>query len=283
MCAGNGTRLKPITNSISKHLLQVYDKPMVYYPMSVLMLAGIKDILFIVNRNHLDQYKKLFGNGSDLGINLEYKIQEESKGIAEGLILAEEFLNNSPSLVILGDNLLYGNLLEKTLLNISNKINGATIFLQKVRDPQRFCIAKFNDNNQLINLVEKPSNSDDDLAVIGLYFFDKFAPKYAKKIKKSSRGEFEITDLNKIYLEKGQLDFDILGRGFTWLDMGTFESLNESQSFVSILQNKQGYKIACLEEISLYKNWISEKDLNKKIDTYNNEYGKYLRSIISKK
>ena len=283
MCAGNGTRLKPITNSISKHLLQVYDKPMVYYPMSVLMLAGIKDILFIVNRNHLDQYKKLFGNGSDLGINLEYKIQEESNGIAEGLILAEEFLNNSPSLVILGDNLLYGNLLENTLLNISNKINGATIFLQKVRDPQRFCIAKFNDNNQLINLVEKPSNSDDDLAVIGLYFFDKFAPKYAKKIKKSSRGEFEITDLNKIYLEKGQLDFDILGRGFTWLDMGTFESLNESQSFVSILQNKQGYKIACLEEISLYKNWISEKDLNKKIDTYNNEYGKYLRSIISKK
>lgn len=283
MCAGNGTRLKPITNSISKHLLQVYDKPMVYYPMSVLMLAGIKDILFIVNRNHLDQYKKLFGNGSDLGINLEYKIQEESNGIAEGLILAEEFLNNSPSLLILGDNLLYGNLLEKTLLNISNKINGATIFLQKVRDPQRFCIAKFNDNNQLINLVEKPSNSDDDLAVIGLYFFDKFAPTYAKKIKKSSRGEFEITDLNKIYLEKGQLDFDILGRGFTWLDMGTFESLNESQSFVSILQNKQGYKIACLEEISLYKNWISEKDLNKKIDTYNNEYGKYLRSIISKK
>ena len=283
MCAGNGTRLKPITNSVSKHLLQVYDKPMVYYPMSVLMLAGIKDILFIVNRNHLDQYKKLFGNGSDLGINLEYKIQEESNGIAEGLILAEEFLNNSPSLVILGDNLLYGNLLEKTLLNISNKIRGATIFLQKVRDPQRFCIAKFNDNNQLINLVEKPSNSDDDLAVIGLYFFDKYAPEYAKKIKKSSRGEFEITDLNKIYLEKGQLNFDILGRGFTWLDMGTFESLNESQSFVSILQNKQGYKIACLEEISLYKNWISEKDLNKTIYKYNNEYGKYLKSIIAKK
>ena len=283
MCAGNGTRLKPITNSISKHLLQVYDKPMVYYPLSVLMLAGIKEILLIVNPNHIEQYRNLFGDGTNLGISIKYKIQEKNEGIAQGLILAEEFLDNCSSIMILGDNMLYGNLLEKTLKRYSQKKDGATIFLQKVRDPQRFCIAKFNDNNQLINLVEKPSNSDDDLAVIGLYFFDKYAPQYAKKINKSSRRELEITDLNKVYLEKGQLDFDILGRGFTWLDMGTFESLNESQSFVSILQNKQGYKIACLEEISLYKNWISEKDLNEKIDTYNNEYGKYLRSIISKK
>ncbi len=283
MCAGNGTRLKPITNSISKHLLQVYDKPMVYYPLSVLMLAGIKEILLIVNPNHIDQYRNLFGDGTNLGISIKYKIQEKNEGIAQGLILAEEFLDNCPSIMILGDNLLYGNLLEKTLKKYSQEKNGATIFLQKVRDPKRFCIAKLNDDNQLIDLVEKPTNDFEDLAVVGLYFFDKFAPLYAKELKLSNRGELEITDLNKIYLSKGKLNFDILGRGFTWLDMGTFESLSESQSFVKILQSKQGFKISCLEEISLYNNWITKEDLNKKIDLYKNEYGIYLKSLISKK
>ena len=279
MCAGNGSRLKPLTNSTSKHLLQIYDKPMVYYPLSVLMIAGIKEILIVVNPNHIDQYRNLLGDGTSLGISIKYKIQEKNEGIAQGLILAEKFLNNSPSILILGDNLLYGNLLEKTLQEYSQKQYGATIFLQKVRDPKRFCIAKFNDDNQIIDLIEKPTNNNDNLAVIGLYFFDEFAPLYARELEKSGRGELEITDLNKKYLSKGKLNFDIFGRGYTWLDMGTFESLYESQSFVSILQNKQGHKIACLEEISLYKNWISKEDLNKKIDIYTNEYGKYLKSI----
>ena len=282
MCAGNGSRLMPITTSISKHLLQVFDKPMIYYPLSVLMLAGIKEFIFITNPNHIDQYKNLFGDGSSLGIRIEYAIQKKNNGIAEGLIIAEDFLENCPSILILGDNLLYGNSLEKTLTEISLKEDGATVFLQKVRDPQRFCIAIFNKNNEVIDLIEKPTNLSSDLAAIGLYFYDKYAPKFAKELKSSKRGELEITDLNKIYLKKGKLDHQILGRGFTWLDMGTFESLNEAQSFVSVLQNKQGYKIACLEEISLYKNWIKKQSLYKKIENYQNEYGNYIKLIMDK-
>ena len=282
MCAGNGSRLMPITTSISKHLLQVFDKPMIYYPLSVLMLAGIKEFIFITNPNHIDQYKNLFGDGSSLGIRIEYAIQKKNNGIAEGLIIAEDFLENCPSILILGDNLLYGNSLEKTLTEISLKEDGATVFLQKVRDPQRFCIAIFNKNNEVIDLIEKPTNWSSDLAAIGLYFYDKYAPKFAKELKSSKRGELEITDLNKIYLKKGKLNHQILGRGFTWLDMGTFESLNEAQSFVSVLQNKQGYKIACLEEISLYKNWIKKQSLYKKIENYQNEYGNYIKLIMDK-
>ena len=208
--------------------------------------------------------------------------KKKNNGIAEGLIIAEDFLENCPSILILGDNLLYGNSLEKTLTEISLKEDGATIFLQKVRDPQRFCIAIFNKNNEVIDLIEKPTNLSSDLAAIGLYFYDKYAPKFAKELKSSKRGELEITDLNKIYLKKGKLDHQILGRGFTWLDMGTFESLNEAQSFVSVLQNKQGYKIACLEEISLYKNWIKKQSLYKKIENYQNEYGNYIKLIMDK-
>ena len=282
MCAGNGSRLKPLTTTISKHLLQVYDKPMIYYPLSVLMLSDIKEYLFITNSNQIDQYKALFGNGSSLGIHIEYAIQEDNIGIAQGLIIAEDFLEDAPSVVILGDNLLYGNILEKNLMSINAKEEGACIFLQKVRDPERFCVAVFDENNQIIDLIEKPNQKISDLAVIGLYYYDKNAPKYARNLEKSNRGELEITDLNKIYLDMGNLNYDILGRGFTWLDMGTFESLFEAQSFVNVLQHKQGYKIACLEEISLYKNWIKKEYLNQKICQYKNEYGEYLKTLLDR-
>ena len=280
LCAGNGSRLKPITNSTSKHLLQVYDKPMLYYPLSVLMIYGIREYLFIVNRNHLDQYKELLGDGSNLGIKIEYAIQESSGGIAEALIIGEDFLKNSPSVVILGDNLIYGNLLESTLKNLGSENEGATIFLQKVKDPKRFCIALFDDNSCIKDLIEKPKENLSSLAVIGLYFYDKNAPKYAKTLKKSLRGEYEITDLNKIYLKENRLNYELMGRGFTWLDMGTFDSLNEAQSFVNIIQNKQGHKIACLEEISLLKKWITKKEVLELSNFYNNEYGEYLKSLI---
>ncbi len=280
LCAGNGSRLKPITISSSKHLLQVYDKPMVYYPLSVLMLAGVKEFLFITNYNHLEQYKNLFGDGSHLGIKIEYICQDKANGIADALIIGEEFLNNSPSIVILGDNLIYGNALEETLRKANEIKEGATIFFQKVRNPERFCVGIFNENNKLIDLVEKPKNPISDFAVVGLYFFDNKASEYAKKLSFSARGELEITDLNKIYLEKNQLNFEFFGRGFTWLDMGTFDSLIEAQSFVSILQNKQGFKIACIEEISLYKNWIKHENINILSKRYKNEYGKYLKSLI---
>tara|TARA_B100000927_G_C16464352_1_gene469114 strand:- start:107 stop:979 length:873 start_codon:yes stop_codon:yes gene_type:complete len=282
MCAGNGTRLKPLTTIISKHLLQVYDKPMIYYPLSVLMISDIKEYLFITNSNQIDQYKALFGNGSSLGIHIEYAIQEDNIGIAQGLIIAEDFLEESPSVVILGDNLLYGNTLEKNLLNINIGEEGACIFLQKVRDPERFCVAIFDENNKIIDLIEKPNQKISDLAVIGLYYYDKNAPKYAKELEKSKRGELEITDLNKIYLDMGNLKYDILGRGFTWLDMGTFQTLFEAQSFINVLQHKQGYKIACLEEISLYKKWIKKEKLLQKINEYNNEYGEYLKRILER-
>ncbi len=279
LCAGNGSRLKPITNSTSKHLLQVYDKPMLYYPLSVLMIYGIKEYLFIVNRLHLDQYKALFGDGSYLGIKIEYAIQETSGGIAEALIIGEDFLNNSPSVVILGDNLIYGNLLESTLKHVGSENEGATIFLQKVKDPQRFCIALIDDNSHITDLIEKPKEDFSSLAVIGLYFYDKNAPTYAKTLKKSLRGEYEITDLNKIYLKENRLNYELMGRGFTWLDMGTFDSLNEAQSFVNIIQNKQGHKIACLEEISLLKKWITKKEVLELSSFYNNEYGEYLKAL----
>ena len=206
------------------------------------MISGIKEYLFIVNKQHIDQYKALFGDGGNLGIKIEYAIQESSGGIAEALIIGEDFLNNSPSVVILGDNLIYGNLLESTLKNVASKNEGATIFLQKVKDPQRFCVALFDDKSKIIDLIEKPKEDFSDLAVIGLYFYDKDAPNYAKTLKKSHRGEFEITDLNKIYLKENRLNYELMGRGFTWLDMGTFDSLNEAQSFVNIIQNKQGFK-----------------------------------------
>ena len=265
-----------------QQLLAIHDKPMIYYPLSVLMISDIKEYLFITNSNQIDQYKALFGNGSSLGIHIEYAIQEDNIGIAQGLIIAEDFLEESPSVVILGDNLLYGNTLEKNLLNINIGEEGACIFLQKVRDPKRFCVAIFDENNKIIDLIEKPNQKISDLAVIGLYYYDKNAPKYAKELEKSKRGELEITDLNKIYLDMGNLKYDILGRGFTWLDMGTFQTLFEAQSFINVLQNKQGYKIACLEEISLYKKWIKKEKLLQKINEYNNEYGEYLKRILER-
>lgn len=280
LAGGSGTRLHPLTTSISKHLLPVFDKPMIYYPISTLMVAGIRDILVVTTPRDILQFKALLKDGAEWGINIEYAIQESPDGLAQALIIAENFLNGSPSALILGDNIFYGHSI-KTKLDAANSKDGATIFTYHVHDPQRYGVAEFDDNEKVISIEEKPKNPKSNYAVTGLYFYNNMASEYAKSLKPSSRGELEITDLNKIYLENSQLHTIKMNRGYTWFDTGTHESLLESQQFVHIMEKRQGLKICCPEEIAYRNNWISAEELlllGHQI--HKNNYGQYLIDLI---
>src|SRR5690554_6087242 len=263
LAGGTGTRLHPITKGVSKQLLPIYDKPMIYYPLSVLMLAGIKEILIISTPQDLPNFEKLLGDGSDFGIELSYKVQPSPDGLAQAFLLGEEFLNGSPCTMILGDNIFYGNGLGSILRDaVQNQEKGrATVFGYYVEDPERFGVVEFDENNKVISVEEKPSDPKSNYAITGLYVYDNKVVEYAKQVKPSKRGELEITDLNRIYLEKGNLDVKLLGRGFAWLDTGTMDSLNEASNFVKTVQHRQGLVISAPEEISYIKGWINKDKL----------------------
>ena len=261
LAGGLGTRLYPATKVISKQLLPIFDKPMIYYPLSTLMIAGIRNILIISTSNDIPLFKKLLGDGSELGIKIEYKIQLYPNGIAEALIIAEDFLNGNPSALILGDNIFYGHALKDRLIAANKDFEGATIFAYHVKNPSRFGVVQFDKDRLATCLEEKPLKPKSNFAVTGLYFYDAFASRYANKLKPSNRGELEITDLNKLYLDKQRLKVEIMTRGYAWLDTGTHESLIDAHMYVQTIEKRQGQKIACLEEISLRNGWISSKKL----------------------
>ncbi len=282
LAGGTGSRLFPATKSISKQLIPIYDKPMVYYPISVLMLGNIREILIISTPEHMGLYKKLLGDGSEWGINLQYKIQPKPGGLAESFILGEDFIKGYPSALILGDNIFYGSGLEQMLEAANEKQNTASIFAYRVSDPERFGVVEFDNNSKAISIEEKPSNPKSNYAVTGLYFYDKNVIDFAKNLKPSARGELEITDLNKLYLENNRLNVEILTRGYAWLDTGTPESLIEASHFIYTLEKRQGKKISCLEEIALYKGWLSKEDLLEKISNKKGHYIDYLRELIER-
>jgi len=282
LAGGTGSRLFPATKSISKQLIPIYDKPMVYYPISVLMLGNIREILIISTPEHMELYKKLLGDGSEWGINLQYKIQPKPGGLAESFILGEDFIRGYPSALILGDNIFYGSGLEQMLEGANEKQDMASIFAYRVSDPERFGVVEFDNNSKAISIEEKPSNPKSNYAVTGLYFYDKNVIDFAKNLKPSARGELEITDLNKLYLENNSLNVEILTRGYAWLDTGTPESLIEASHFIYTLEKRQGKKISCLEEIALYKGWISKEDLLENISNKKGHYIDYLRELIER-
>ena len=277
LAGGKGSRLYPITKGVNKHLLPVYDKSMIYYPLSVLMLAKIKDILIISSKEEIDRFKMLFSKGEDLGLNIEYAIQEKAGGIAEAFIIGEEFIKNDSVCLILGDNLIYGSGLQNLLIDIETK--KATIFGYNVENPQDYGIVEI-ENNTISSIEEKPQNPKSNIAVIGLYFYPNDVIDKAKNLKPSKRGELEISDINNLYLKENRLDFKLLGRGYTWLDMGMVENLLEASNFISIVQKRQGLKIACIEEIAYNNGWVDKEILFKKAKEYPNEYGKYLLKVI---
>ncbi len=284
LAGGSGSRLYPITKSVSKQLLPIYDKPMIYYPLSVLMLAGIKDILIITSQEYLSSYKNLLEDGSQFGVNIDYATQKRPDGIAQSFIIGEEFIGNDNVCLILGDNIFYGDGLSLRLQNAALKTSGATIFSYQVSDPERFGIVEFNKNNEAILITEKPKNPKSNFAITGLYFYDNDVIKIAKSIKPSDRGELEITSVNEIYLKSKKLYVEVLGRGFAWLDTGTQQSLIDASQFVETIENRQGYKIACLEEIALNQNWITDEMLKDSVKKVNkNPYTDYLLSILDKK
>lgn len=280
LAGGSGTRLYPLTKVISKQLMPIYDKPMIYYPLSTLMLAGIKDILVITTPRDSESFQILLGDGSQWGIKISYKVQPSPDGLAQAFIIGEEFINGEGCALILGDNIFYGHDLSKLVKIATQKDDGATIFAYYVKDPERYGIVEFDKNRKAISLEEKPEKPKSNFAVTGLYFYDKNIVEYAKSIKPSARGELEITDLNKIYLEKGNLNVETLGRGYAWLDTGTHESLLQAASFVETVQDRQGLKIACPEEIAYNLGYINKdqlKELAKPLAK--NEYGQYLLAI----
>ena len=280
LAGGKATRLYPVTKAVSKQLLPVYNKPMIYYPLSVLMLAGIKEILIISNEKTLPSLKELFGDGSKLGISIEYALQEQPNGLAEALIIGEKFIDGGNTALILGDNILYGQGLSEVLRKAISKQNGATVFGYYVKDPQRYGIVEFDGNNKAVSIVEKPENPKSNWAVIGLYFYDNQAAQIAKSIKPSRRGELEITDLNAVYLKKGELNVELFGRGYSWLDAGTYESLLSSSLFIKTIEERQGIMIACLEEIAFNKGYISKADLENLSKEVSGDYRDYLLSLI---
>jgi glucose-1-phosphate thymidylyltransferase len=281
LSGGKGTRMSPLTKAVNKQLLPIYDKPLIFYPLSILMLANIKDILIIVNKGEIDQYKKIIPNGERLGIKINYLEQDKPRGLPDAFVIAEKFIGNDNIAMILGDNFFYGqNLTGKWNEYIKLK-SGAKIILHKVQKPESYGIAKINKNNKIVSIKEKPKKFLSDLAITGLYFFDKNVTKYAKKLKPSDRGEVEITDLLKMYSRKNQLSADILGRGAAWLDTGSIEDFYKTSAFVSAVENRQGVKIACIEEIALLNKWINKKKIKDSIKFYGNcEYSKYLRKLI---
>lgn len=284
LAGGSGSRLYPITKGVSKQLLPVYDKPMIYYPLSVLMLAGIKDILIITTPEDQFNYKRLLEDGSQFGIKLSYAVQPNPDGLAQAFIIAEDFISNDNVCLILGDNIFYGQGLTMLLHQAISKKNGATIFGYQVNDPKRFGVVEFDKENKIISIEEKPEKPKSKYVVTGLYFYDNDVVQIAKSVKPSARGELEITAVNKIYMERKDLNIINLGRGFAWLDTGTQKSLLDASHFVETIENRQGYKIACLEEIALNQGWISEEELENRIKILgNSNYNNYLLSIIKDK
>ena len=281
LAGGMGTRMSPLTKAVNKQLLPIYDKPLIFYPLSILMLAKIKDILIIVNKGQLEQYKKIIPNGKRLGINIQYKEQDTPRGLPDAFILGEQFINNQNVAMILGDNFFYGQSLS-SMLHTCIKLNkGAKIILHKVLDPQKFGVAKIK-KRKILSIKEKPKKFFSDLAITGLYFFDKNVVKYSKELKPSKRNELEITDLLNKYKKNNLLSAEFIGRGGAWLDTGSIEDFYKTSNFVSAIENQQGFKIACLEEISFNNKWITKKEIENSINFYGNcQYSNYLKKIIS--
>ena len=282
LAGGHGTRMSPLTKAVNKQLLPIYDKPLIYYPLSILMLAGIKEILIIVNKGQLDQFKKIIPNGKNLGIKISYQEQLYPGGLPEAFVIGEKFIKKDNIALILGDNFFYGQSLSSKLKQCTKLKNGATVFLHKVSKPELYGVAKINKQNKIIKIVEKPKKFISDYAVTGLYFFDNNVVKYAKKLKPSKRGETEIVDLLEKYKKKRKLIANFIGRGGAWLDTGSIQDFYNTSNFVNTIENRQGFKIACLEEIALINKWIKKKDIINSIKFYGNcEYSNYLKKMIN--
>lgn len=282
LAGGSGSRLYPVTQTISKQLLPVYDKPMIFYPITTLMLAGMRDILIISTPEDTSRFESLLGDGSRWGVNFKYKVQPNPDGLAQAFLLGEEFIGNDPSALILGDNIFYGHKLQELLYSADQRDNGATIFAYHVHDPERYGVAEFDNRNQVISLEEKPTKPKSNFAVTGLYFYDKQVVELARNLEPSPRGELEITDLNKLYLSQKSLNVEIMDRGYAWLDTGTHDSLLDAGQFISTIENRQGLKVACPEEIAYRQGWISAFQLEELAKPLlKNQYGQYLMKLLS--
>jgi glucose-1-phosphate thymidylyltransferase len=282
LAGGSGTRMSPITKAVNKQLLPLYDKPLFFYPLSVLMLAQIKDILIIVNKGQIEQFRKVLPNGNRLGIKIQYAEQDKPKGLPDAFLVGENFINNQPISLILGDNFFYGQSLTKKLIKCTKLTSGAKVFLHPVKKPSLYGIATINKKNKIAKIVEKPKKTNSNLAVTGLYFFDNKVVNFCKSLKPSKRNELEIVDLLNKYKENNKLTAEIIGRGGAWLDTGSIENFNDTANFVASIENRQGFKIGCLEEIAFNNNWINKKTIKDSINFYGNcDYSKYLNSIIN--
>ncbi|HBH8419606.1 glucose-1-phosphate thymidylyltransferase RfbA [Escherichia coli] len=284
LAGGSGTRLYPITQGVSKQLLPVYDKPMIFYPISVLMLAGIREILVITTPEDMPAFKRLLGDGSQFGISLSYAVQPSPDGLAQAFIIGEEFINNEPCALVLGDNIYFGQSFGKKLEASSQMTSGAMVFGYQVQDPERFGVVEFDENYKALSIEEKPLKPKSNWAVTGLYFYDKHVVEMAKQVKPSARGELEITTLNQMYLEQGNLQVELLGRGFAWLDTGTHDSLVEASQFIHTIEKRQGMKVACLEEIAFRKGWLNVEQVTAQAKMLaKTDYGRYLQMLIGEK